>query len=188
MNRSRLRPGATLLVLALLFAPAACGGSDKKSSPPTTAPGDDPTTSAGGGGDTTAPTDTAAEDTSGGGTEEAADCVVDSDRQSGSSTVMWTFDSESEHQTDEATADTTLLLQADGSLEPSELTVKVGEVFTFGLAEDQTEIAAIIVGCSSGQTVYTGPALAAYYITTPGTYDISNELNDDKKLGTVTVE
>ena len=80
------------------------------------------------------------------------------------------------------------MIQADGSLEPSELTVKVGEVFTFGLAEDQTEIAAIIVGCYKAQTVYTGPALAGYYITTPGTYDISNELNDDKKLGTVTVE
>lgn len=174
MNRSRPRFGATIVVLAaLLLAPAACGGSDKKSSPPTTAPGDDPTTSAGGGGETTAPTDTAAGDTSGGGT---GDCAV-----------VATADSASEHQTDEATADTTLLIQADGSLEPSELTVKVGEVFTFGLAEDQTEIAAIIVGCYPAQTVYTGPALAAFYITTPGTYDISNELNDDKKLGTVTV-
>jgi len=171
MNRSRPRFGATIVVLALLLAPAACGGSDKKSSPPTTAPGDDPTTSAGGGGDTTAPTDTAAEDTSGGGTEEAADCGV----------VPLA-------DPNEATADTTLLLQADGSLEPSELTVKVGEVFTFGLAEDQTEIAMIIVGCAEGEIVYTGPALVAYSITTPGTYDIRYDDTEDKKLGTVTVE
>ena len=177
MNRSRPRFGATIVVLALLLAPAACGGSDKKSSPTTAAAGDDPKTTVAGGGDTSAPTDTAAEDTSGGGTEEAADCVVVS-----------TADSESEHQTDEATADTTLLIQADGSLEPSELTVKVGEVFTFGLAEDQTEIAMIIVGCAEGEIVYTGPALVAYSITTPGTYDIRYDDTEDKKLGTVTVE
>jgi len=99
---------------------------------------------------------------------------------------MWTADSKSEHQGSEATPDTTMLIQADGTLKPSELNVMAGEVFTFGLAEGNTNIAAIIVGCSAGQTVYQGPALAAEYITVPGTYKISNEL-DSKTLGTITV-
>jgi len=103
------------------------------------------------------------------------------------SAVVSTADSKSEHKADEATADTTMLFQADGSLEPSKLTVKVGEVFTFGLAKDNTEFVSVRFGCGE-QTVYTGPALVAYYVTTPGTYDISSDVADDKKLGTVTVE
>ena len=100
---------------------------------------------------------------------------------------MWTADSKSKYEGSEATPKTTMLLAANGVLAPSTLTVKIGEVFTFGLADGNENIASIIVGCSGAQIVYAGPALAAEYITAPGTYSIVNEF-DDKKLGTVTVE
>lgn len=181
------RGTSALVVSLLVLASAACGSSSES-------------TGSKAGGVTTQATSVAASEapaadsssavaatSAGGGGEGGAACAKDADRMSGSSTVMWTVDSKSEHKDSEATPATTMLFQADGTLKPSELTVKVGEVFTFGLAEGNTSIAAVIVGCSSGQTVAQGPALAAMYITAPGTYDISNELGSGK-LGTVTVK
>jgi len=100
--------------------------------------------------------------------------------------VIWTADSRSEHRGTEATKGTTLLVQADGSLNPPRLTVKVGQVFTIGLADNVFDVATIRVACDSGQTVYSGEALAAEYITAPGTYDVVNDIVG-KTVGTITV-
>lgn len=114
-------------------------------------------------------------------------CSPDPDRLSGTSTVMWTADSASEHTESEATAKTTLLFQMNGSMRPSTLTVKVGEVFTFGLADGVSDIVSVKVGCDSGQTVLAGDPLAAEYITTAGTYDIVNIVTN-QQVGTITVK
>lgn len=114
-------------------------------------------------------------------------CVANPDRLSGTSTVIWTADDASKHKDSDATAATTMLFQKDGSLSPSTLQVKVGEVFTFGLADDISDIVSAKVGCDGGQTVLSGKPLAAEYITTPGTYDVVNVVAD-KQVGTITVK
>lgn len=114
-------------------------------------------------------------------------CVADADRLSGTSTVIWTADSASKHKDSDATAATTMRFQQDGSLVPNKLEVKVGEVFTFGLADGVSDIVSAKVGCDSGQTVLAGKALAAEYITTPGTYDVVNMVAN-KLVGTITVK
>lgn len=185
MNRTPRRV-VVVLAAALVFSTAGCGDSDEAADDETTTTraGSDDTSSD----DTTDDTagDTTTDDTDDGGTE-AAECVQDPERISGSTTVIWTADSESEHATDEATEETTMLLQADGSLDPSTLTVGVGEVFVFGLAEGVEEISVVQVGCDGGQTIYSGPALAGVYVTAPGTYPILGGL-DGNEVGTVTVE
>ena len=114
-------------------------------------------------------------------------CVANADRLSGTSTVIWTADSASKHKDSDATAATTMRFQQDGSLVPRTLQVKVGEVFTFGLADGVSDIVSAKVGCDSGQTVLAGKALAAEYITTPGTYDVVNVVAN-KLVGTITVK
>ncbi len=114
-------------------------------------------------------------------------CVANADRLSGTSTVIWTADSASKHKDSDATVATTMRFQKDGSLVPRTLEVKVGEVFTFGLADGVSDIVSAKVGCDSGQTVLAGKALAAEYITTPGTYDVVNMVAN-KLVGTITVK
>lgn len=119
--------------------------------------------------------------------DEATDCEADqeagSERLSGSETVMWTADTESTQATTDATAGTTPTFQSDGTLDRSELTVGVDEVFAI-VGDD--EIRAVIVGCADGQTV-AGPAPAGFYITVPGTYDVVEKLSDTT-IATITVE
>jgi len=167
---------ASSIVLALATGCGSGGSTADK--------GDSTQTTAASAGATTVPGGSGASATTVG---SSSSCVKDGSRLSGSSTVIWTADSKSEHQGSEATAQTTMLLDTAGVLAPSTLTVKVGEVFTFGLAAGNKEIAAIAVGCATAQTVYGGKALAAQYITAPGTYEIVNEIGR-KKLGTVTVQ
>jgi plastocyanin len=101
--------------------------------------------------------------------------------------VIWTADAASKHKDSEATGATTMLFQMNGSLKPSSLTVKVGEVFTFGLADGVSDIVTAKVGCDSGQTVLSGAPLAAEYLTKTGTYDVVNVVTN-AKVGTITVK
>ena len=179
------RPTRSFAALVLAFTAlaglAACSSTEDVAAPATTSTSTIPA------GASDPEDDSGSADGTGASEDEATDCEADqeagSERLSGSETVMWTADTESTQATTDATADTTLTFQSDGTLDRSELTIGVNEVFAI-VGDD--EIRAVIVGCADGQTVY-GPAPAGFYITAPGTYDVVEELSD-ATIATITVE
>jgi len=196
VTRTLQRLCAVLFSGAVLFAVAGCGGSDGESDgddadTTTVETADDPSDD---------PSDTAADDSASadeGDTADApdlADCDADNaaaleqELLSGSVTVMWADDAKSEHSVDELGPGATFAFQNDGSLEPSELTVGVGQVFAFtGSPDGVLRVAQI--GCAGGQWI-VGTSPAGFYITEPGTYSIFEETANDFEgavVGSVTV-
>jgi len=186
MDRLHLRLVAAGFAGALLFTTVACSSSDDTSSE----------ASSGDVADDAASSDEASSDEA--SSDEASsegedDCTADTaagdeaEMMSGAASVMWTADALSEHATDEATAETTMAFQADGSLSPSELTVSVGEVFAVTGTE---EIRALQVGCADAQTI-VGSEPAGFYATEPGTYVLFDEAAngyEGAEVGTITAE
>jgi hypothetical protein len=175
--------GAALLAALLLVAAPACGSSsgDDDATPTTAAAstGDDPAN-----GD--APTEDPGTDdpaTDDPGTDEPAaegECLTDSNQLSGSSTVVW--------EDGEIAPDKVLTLSAGNALDPSTLTVAVGE--RFGVENATDGLAVIKIGCAGGQTVPAGMT-PGFVIDAPGTYVILDEAADGyvgAEIGSVTVE
>jgi len=104
---------------------------------------------------------------------------------SGDATVLFTADSAAGVSTDEITADNILTFTDDGSLDPAELTVDVGEPFGVQGAEG-AEITSVLVGCASSQLVYAGE-VSGFVITDAGSFPIVDEL-DGAELGLITAE
>ncbi len=171
---------AIVVALTALAGVAGCSSTPDAAAPATTQAAPPTTQVAGGSG---------GDGGSGESKDEATDCEADqqagSDQEllSRSVRVMWTVDSKSTEATADATANTTLTFQSDGTLDRSELTVGVNEVFAV-IGDDQ--VRAVVVGCADGQTVF-GPAPVGFYITQTGTYDVLEEISD-AKLATITVK
>lgn len=181
MNNNLRRARSALLALGLVFGAAACGSDDEGA--------EDDTSS-------TAATDEAAEDTTeapgdeepagGEPADEGAACEADPDNLSGSSTVLFTADTDGEANDADITAETTLTVAADGSsMDPASLTVGVNEVFGV-LLEAGGSIDAAVIGCAGGQTLVPNVAVG-FVITAAGTYPISLDIAGTE-LGTITVE
>lgn len=174
------RLGAALFAAILLVAAPACGSSsgDGDATPTTAA-------DTSGGNDST-PDDTGATepgDTEPDAVEEpaaAGECLTDSNQLSGSSTVVW--------EDGEIAPDKVLTLSAGNALDPSTLTVAVGE--RFGVENATDGLAVIKIGCAGGQTVPAGMT-PGFVIDAPGTYVILDEAADGyvgAEIGSVTVE
>ncbi len=177
MIRTPLRVAAVALACTLSLSLAACGGSDDQADDDTT------TTVADGGTDSG---DTGSGDTGTDATEPADDggdegsCVADSNELSGSSTVVW--------QDGDPVAENTMTFQADGSLDPADLSVDVDEQFFVDHGEG-TDLRVVKIGCAGGQTL-PGGVTAGFVINAPGTYTIIDEAADGyagAEVGTVTV-
>lgn len=164
-----------LPVLALVVTLAGCGGGDDDEAAPTTPETTAATTSAG---------TTSAEPSESGEAPASGTCVKDSDRLSGSSTVLWVEDSTVPETAADATPATTLTFTDDSTLSASTLSVEVNQVFAID-AGAITKIHAVIVGCAGGQTITKGQ-VGAFKITTAGTYEVTDELSS-AELATITV-
>lgn len=178
MNRTPRNLAAAVVVLAILLGGSACGSSDEPDTSSTTEAGVTTTVvDAAGGTEATADTSAATDDEVAAGSGE---CVADPSEPSGSSTVTWSDG--------EATPELTLTFTEDGSLEPSALTVNVGQRFLVDHGPG-SDIRVVKIGCAGGQTIPAG-VTAGFVITAPGEYAIVDEAADGyagAEVGTVTV-
>ncbi|HRW38513.1 MAG: cupredoxin domain-containing protein [Acidimicrobiales bacterium] len=152
------RPALTLASLALVAALTSCGssGSDASDTSSTGAPS------------TTAAADAATTTTGG----EAA--TSEASAGTGAITLV----------DGPAPAERTITLHADGTFEPDELTVAVGEVVTFEAAADAGTHAVTFDG-SDSYTI-TGGLTESFTIDEPGTYTASDLVGDARATITVT--
>lgn len=110
---------------------------------------------------------------------------IDAESMSRSVTVLFSADSKSGVSSADITAETTMAIQADGTLSPATLTVAVGQVFGIMPAAG-ADLDAVKIGCADAQTLLPGSA-AGFVITAPGTYPISLEIAGTD-LGTITAK
>ncbi len=160
MTRTHRRLAAATLSVVLVLGAAACGSSDSGSD----GASDKATTTAasGGSGDTTADdggsSDTTAASSEGSGTVTLADGA--------------------------AAADKTVSFTDDGGFDPPELTVKVGELFTFKAGDDGTH--AVKFGESSDTYTISGGLIESFTIDAAGTYTVTEDISSKTMTVTVT--
>ena len=154
------RPALTLASLALVAALTSCGssGSDTSDTSDISSTGA-PSTAVADGAMTTTGGDAATSEASAG---TGAVTLVDGPAQ----------------------AERTITLHADGTFEPDELTVAVGEVVTFEAAADAGTHAVTFDG-SDSYTI-TGGLTESFTIDEPGTYTASDLVGDARATITVT--
>ncbi len=173
MTTTLRRSAAAALALGLLFGTFGCGSESDGAA-------DEVATTAASSDGTTVDT-SSTDDADDGGTsgEAPADCAADNeagkDNLSTSAAVLFTADTDSGGSDSDITPETTLTVSADGtSIDPSTLSVDVGEVFGIVVA-DGGNIDGATVGCATGQTILVGTPVG-FVITEPGTYPISLDI------------
>ncbi len=83
-----------------------------------------------------------------------------------------------------AAADKTVSFTDDGGFDPPELTVKVGELFTFKAGDDGTH--AVKFGDSSDTYTISGGLIESFTIDAAGTYTVTEDLSSKTMTVTVT--
>lgn len=179
------RLAAAALALLLPLASVGCGSDDEPSA-------DSTTTEQAAGDSTDEATDETTDDTTDDTTDEGgseageATCETDSDKLSGSSTVLFSGDVDTGQTEADITAETTAVVSADGSaMEPSTLTVGVDTMFGIKMDEGGS-IDSIVIGCAGGQTIQAGVTIG-FMITEPGSYPVSLDMSGTE-VGTIVVE
>lgn len=182
MTTTPRRASAAFLALGLLFGTVSCGSDSDGAADEVT------TTAASSDGPTADTSSTGGDDEPAG--DAPVDCAADEEAGQGnlssSAAVLFTADTDSGGSDADITPETTLTVSADGtSIDPSTLTVDVGEVFGIVVAEGGN-IDGASVGCATGQTILVGTPVG-FVITEPGTYPIVLDIGG-VEVGTVTAE